>query len=95
MTLPATLGAMWERNFRLFGDVEAVVCGERRWTYSVLADRARRYGLTVEQYKTNNVLGVEVTSRDVADLACAMAGPLFAKTTGAQLPVDGGNDRVI
>lgn len=65
------------------------------WTDAVLADRAKRYGLTVEQYKTNNVLGVEVTSRDVADLACAMAGPLFAKTTGAQLPVDGGNDRVI
>jgi NAD(P)-dependent dehydrogenase (short-subunit alcohol dehydrogenase family) len=65
------------------------------WTEAVLADRAKRYGLTVEQYKTNNVLGVEVTSRDVAELACAMAGPLFAKTTGAQLPVDGGNDRVI
>jgi hypothetical protein len=24
-----------------------------------------------------------------------MCGPLFAKTTGAQLPVDGGNERVI
>jgi hypothetical protein len=24
-----------------------------------------------------------------------MCGPLFAKTTGAQVPVDGGNDRVI
>ncbi|MDB5096953.1 MAG: short-chain dehydrogenase [Cyanobacteria bacterium RYN_339] len=65
------------------------------WTDAVLADRAKRYGMTVAQYKTNNVMGVEVTSRDVAELACAMAGPLFAKTTGAQLPVDGGNDRVI
>jgi rhamnose utilization protein RhaD (predicted bifunctional aldolase and dehydrogenase)/NAD(P)-dependent dehydrogenase (short-subunit alcohol dehydrogenase family) len=65
------------------------------WTDDVLASRARSYGLTVEQYKKNNVLGVEVTSRDVAELAAEMCGPLFAKTTGAQVPIDGGNDRVI
>jgi rhamnose utilization protein RhaD (predicted bifunctional aldolase and dehydrogenase)/NAD(P)-dependent dehydrogenase (short-subunit alcohol dehydrogenase family) len=65
------------------------------WTEEVLANRARSYGLTVEQYKKNNVLGVEVTSRDVAELAAEMCGPLFAKTTGAQVPIDGGNDRVI
>lgn len=65
------------------------------WTAEVLEARAASYGLTVEQYKTNNVLRVEVTSRDVAELAAEMCGPLFAKTTGAQLPVDGGNDRVI
>ena len=28
-------------------------------------------------------------------LACAMAGPVFGKTTGAQVPIDGGNERVI
>jgi len=65
------------------------------WTDAVLAERARRYGLTVEQYKTNNVLHTEVTSRDVAELAAEMCGLLFAKTTGAQVPVDGGNERVI
>jgi NAD(P)-dependent dehydrogenase (short-subunit alcohol dehydrogenase family) len=65
------------------------------WTEEVLAERARRYGMTVEQYRTNNVLRTEVTSRDVAELAAEMCGPLFAKTTGAQLPVDGGNERVI
>jgi rhamnose utilization protein RhaD (predicted bifunctional aldolase and dehydrogenase)/NAD(P)-dependent dehydrogenase (short-subunit alcohol dehydrogenase family) len=65
------------------------------WTDEVLAERARRYGMTVEAYKTNNVLRTEVTSRDVAELAAEMCGPLFAKTTGAQLPVDGGNERVI
>jgi NAD(P)-dependent dehydrogenase (short-subunit alcohol dehydrogenase family) len=65
------------------------------WTEEVLAERARRYGLTVQQYKTNNVLRTEVTSHDVAELAAEMCGPLFAKTTGAQLPVDGGNERVI
>jgi NAD(P)-dependent dehydrogenase (short-subunit alcohol dehydrogenase family) len=65
------------------------------WTDEVLAERARRYGMTVEQYKRNNVLHTEVTSRDVAELAAELCGPLFAKTTGAQLPVDGGNERVI
>jgi rhamnose utilization protein RhaD (predicted bifunctional aldolase and dehydrogenase)/NAD(P)-dependent dehydrogenase (short-subunit alcohol dehydrogenase family) len=65
------------------------------WTEEVLVSRAAHYGLTVEQYKKNNVLRTEVTSRDVAELAAEMCGPLFAKTTAAQVPVDGGNDRVI
>ena len=65
------------------------------WSEDVLRTRASHYGMSVEQYKTNNVLKVEVNSRDVAELAAEMCGPLFAKTTGAQLPVDGGNDRVI
>ena len=53
------------------------------------------YGVSVDEYKRSNVLRTEVTSRDVAALACALAGPLFSKTTGAQIPVDGGNERVI
>lgn len=65
------------------------------WTEEVLASRAKHYGLTVDAYKKNNVLKTEVTSRDVAELAAEMCGTLFAKTTGAQLPVDGGNGRVI
>ncbi len=65
------------------------------WTEEVLAARAKHYGLTVEQYKKNNVLKTEVTSRDVAELTAEMCGPLFAKTTAAQVPVDGGNERVI
>jgi rhamnose utilization protein RhaD (predicted bifunctional aldolase and dehydrogenase)/NAD(P)-dependent dehydrogenase (short-subunit alcohol dehydrogenase family) len=65
------------------------------WTEAVLAQRAAHYGLTVDQYKRKNVLRTEVTSRDVAELAAEMCGPLFAKTTGAQVPIDGGNDRVI
>jgi hypothetical protein len=28
-------------------------------------------------------------------MVAAMASPLFGKTTGAQIPIDGGNDRVI
>ncbi|MFM7190496.1 MAG: bifunctional aldolase/short-chain dehydrogenase, partial [Microcystaceae cyanobacterium] len=65
------------------------------WTEEVLAARAKHYGLTVSAYKTNNLLKVEVTSRDVAELVVEMAGPLFAKTTAAQVPIDGGNERVI
>jgi len=65
------------------------------WTDEVLESRAKYYGLTVQEYKTNNVLGVEVNSADVAELAAEMCGALFAKTTAAQVPIDGGNDRVI
>jgi rhamnose utilization protein RhaD (predicted bifunctional aldolase and dehydrogenase)/NAD(P)-dependent dehydrogenase (short-subunit alcohol dehydrogenase family) len=65
------------------------------WTDEVLAQRAKHYGLTVDEYKTNNVLKTEVRSRDVGELAAEMCGPLFAKTTAAQVPVDGGNERVI
>jgi len=65
------------------------------WTKEVLEKRARHYGLSVEQYKTNNILRTEITSVDVANLVCTMAGSAFAKTTGAQIPIDGGNERVI
>ncbi|KHD11523.1 short-chain dehydrogenase [Candidatus Thiomargarita nelsonii] len=65
------------------------------WTNEVLEKRAKHYGITVKDYKTNNILKTEVTSKDVAALACAMAGPIFAKTTGAQVPIDGGNERVL
>jgi rhamnose utilization protein RhaD (predicted bifunctional aldolase and dehydrogenase)/NAD(P)-dependent dehydrogenase (short-subunit alcohol dehydrogenase family) len=65
------------------------------WTPDVLEARARSYGLTVEQYRTKNLLRTEVRSTDVAELAAELCGPLFAKTTGAQIPIDGGNDRVV
>ena len=65
------------------------------WTDAVLEARAQHYDMTVDEYKANNILGQEVTSADVAALALAMVGSAFAKTTGAQVPIDGGNDRVI
>lgn len=65
------------------------------WSAEILTERAARYDMTVEQYRTNNLLGTEVTSADVARLCAAMCGPAFAKTTGAQVPVDGGNERVV
>lgn len=65
------------------------------WTEEVLAARARHYGLSVEQYRRRNLLKTDITSRDVAELAAELCGPLFSKTTGAQIPVDGGDARVI
>ncbi|MBK8504009.1 MAG: bifunctional aldolase/short-chain dehydrogenase [Saprospiraceae bacterium] len=65
------------------------------WTEEVLQARAKHYGLTVEEYKTNNVLKKEVTSVDVAKLVVTMLGSVFGRTTGAQVPIDGGNERII
>jgi rhamnose utilization protein RhaD (predicted bifunctional aldolase and dehydrogenase)/NAD(P)-dependent dehydrogenase (short-subunit alcohol dehydrogenase family) len=65
------------------------------WTEDVLKARAATYGISVEEYKRNNILKAEVRSSDVGELAAELCGPVFAKTTGAQIPVDGGNERVI
>ncbi len=65
------------------------------WSDEVLASRAKAYNMSVEEYKTNNVLKTEIKSNDVAELVCAMAGKPFAKTTGSQVAIDGGSDRII
>jgi rhamnose utilization protein RhaD (predicted bifunctional aldolase and dehydrogenase)/NAD(P)-dependent dehydrogenase (short-subunit alcohol dehydrogenase family) len=65
------------------------------WTEEVLSSRAKAYNMTIEQYKRRNLLKTEVSSRDVAELAAELCGPRFAKTTAAQIPVDGGNERVV
>ncbi|MCF6331349.1 MAG: bifunctional aldolase/short-chain dehydrogenase [Sulfurimonas sp.] len=65
------------------------------WTDEVLKNRAKAYDMSVQEYKTNNVLKTEIKSSDVAELVCAMAGKIFAKTTGSQVAIDGGSDRII
>lgn len=65
------------------------------WTPEILEKRAASYGMTIEQYKTKNLLHAEITSESVAKMVCAMAGEAFYNTTGAQVPLDGGSDRVI
>lgn len=65
------------------------------WTAELLNERASKYGMTVEEYKRRNLLSAEVTSKNVAQMVGAMCTETFAVTTGAQVPVDGGNDRVI
>jgi rhamnose utilization protein RhaD (predicted bifunctional aldolase and dehydrogenase)/NAD(P)-dependent dehydrogenase (short-subunit alcohol dehydrogenase family) len=65
------------------------------WTPQVLETRAKHYGLSVEAYKKRNLLGCEISRHDVAELAAEVCDLRFSKTTGAQIPIDGGNDRVI
>jgi len=65
------------------------------WSDEVLQSRAQHYGISVAEYKSRNIMGVEVSSRDVAELTAELCGELFAKTTAAQIPIDGGNERVI
>ena len=65
------------------------------WTDEVLQNRAKAYNMSVQEYKTNNVLKTEIKSTNVAELVCAMAGKAFAKTTGSQVAIDGGSDRII
>ena len=65
------------------------------WTTEVLEQRAAQYGLSVDEYRSKNLLGVEVTSADVARACVALFEGAFAKTTGAHIPVDGGNPRTI
>lgn len=65
------------------------------WTDEALQKSAARYGMTVDEYKTKNLLHVEITSAGVGAMVSTVAGPVFTGTTGAQIPVDGGNDRVI
>ena len=65
------------------------------WTKEALDKSASRYQMTVDEYKAKNLLKTQITSHDVAQLVRVMAGKAFMKTTGAQIPIDGGNDRVI
>ncbi|MBL3526899.1 MAG: bifunctional aldolase/short-chain dehydrogenase [gamma proteobacterium endosymbiont of Lamellibrachia anaximandri] len=65
------------------------------WTQEVLQARADHYGMSVQDYKTRNLLKTEISSHDVAELTAELCGPLFAKTTAAQIPIDGGNERVV
>ncbi len=65
------------------------------WTDEVLTKRAEHYGVSVEEYKSKNILKKEVTSSDVATVITLLAANSFSCTTGAQIPVDAGNERVI
>jgi len=65
------------------------------WTEDALARSASRYGLSIEEYKTKNLLGKEIHAVDVGRLLSALASDIFGATTGAQIPIDGGSDRVI
>lgn len=65
------------------------------WAGGVLEARAEKYGLTVDEYMSRNVMKTPVKSVEVADAVTTLAGDTFLKTTGAQFTVDGGNERII
>ena len=65
------------------------------WTQDALESSARRYGKTVEEYKRSTLLGVGVRLEDVSEAVCLLLSDRFSRTTGAQVPVDGGNLRVV
>ena len=65
------------------------------WSKDMLNSRAKKYKMTVKEYKEKNILGVEVTSKNVSELSATMCGPLFENITAAQITIDDGNERVI
>lgn len=65
------------------------------WTEELLAARSAEYGMPVDEYKTRNLLGCEVTSETVAKAAVALCSDEFPATTAAQVPVDGGHPRAV
>jgi len=65
------------------------------WTEEALSNSAARYNMSVAEYKTKNLLHTEISASDVGRLLSAMASDIFHATTGAQIPIDGGSDRVI
>ncbi len=65
------------------------------WTDDLIAERAGKYGMTIDEYKTRNLLGKEVTSASVARIVAELCSDSFSATTGAQIPIDGGSERVI
>lgn len=65
------------------------------WSDELITERAARYGLSPEEYRRRNLLGIDVTSQQVAATVASLCSDDFGATTGAQVPVDGGNERVI
>lgn len=65
------------------------------WTPELLAERAEKYGMTVDEYKRRNLLSTEVTSAKVGGVVADLLSDRFSATTGAQIPIDGGSDRVV
>ena len=65
------------------------------WSDKILKARAEQYSMSIRDYKRRNLLKTSVSSSDVAELVVFLASTKSSKTTGAQIPIDGGNDRII
>jgi rhamnose utilization protein RhaD (predicted bifunctional aldolase and dehydrogenase)/NAD(P)-dependent dehydrogenase (short-subunit alcohol dehydrogenase family) len=65
--------------------------GSRIWENGVLESRAKAKGQTVDEYKTQNLLRIEVLPSHVAGVLLALLDEdSFGATTDAMIPVDGG-----
>jgi rhamnose utilization protein RhaD (predicted bifunctional aldolase and dehydrogenase)/NAD(P)-dependent dehydrogenase (short-subunit alcohol dehydrogenase family) len=65
------------------------------WTEELIRSRAAAYGLEVDDYKRRNLLKTEVSAATVATIVADLCSDRYRATTGAQIPIDGGNERVI
>lgn len=65
------------------------------WTEDLIKSRAAAYGLDVDEYKRRNLLKTEVSAATVATIVADLCSDRYRATTGAQIPIDGGNERVI
>lgn len=72
-----------------------LILDTKLWNDDVLASRAKAYGMTVDEYRTNNLLRTGLESRDVAKATLALVSGAFSKSTGLQIPIDGGSDRTL
>lgn len=70
---------------------DKVFRGSKIWEGGVLESRAKAKGQTVEEYKTQNLLGVEVLPSHVVGVMMSLLDEtIFGATTDAMIPVDGG-----
>lgn len=84
-----------ERGVRVNAVHPDAVFDTKLWSTGKIEARAKAYGVSVDEYKRRNILKREVHARDVANAVARLLSPELGLTTGAQLPVDGGNVRVI
>lgn len=74
---------------------DGVVTGSAIWSDEWKTQTAKSLGIDpselVAHYAKRSLLGTVVTPDDCAEAICWLAGPRASRTTGAVIPVDGGN----
>ncbi len=74
---------------------DGVVTGSAIWSDEWKEQTAKSLGIPAEElvqhYAKRSLLGTVVTPDDCAEAICWLAGPRSSRTTGAVIPVDGGN----
>lgn len=65
------------------------------WNDELIDARAKAYGMSRDAYCTNNLLKTNLSSHDVAKAVLSLVSGTFEKSTGLQIPIDGGSDRTL